>query len=87
MKNLPKVMEFYDQSWNFISFVSKFYQICIFSVAAKKLSSNLESLYFQTFSTKCPECEIRKRNGHGKSRNGNGIIREKYFVKYLGTLH
>ena len=30
MKNLPKVMEFCDQSWNSTNFAPKFYQICIF---------------------------------------------------------
>ena len=28
MTNLPKVMEFYFQSWNFTNFAPKMYQIC-----------------------------------------------------------
>ena len=84
--NLPKVMEFCDQSWNLTNFAPKFYQICIFFVTAKKLSSNRESLHFLMFSAKCCECKIGKRDGHGKSRNGHGKVMEKYFVKYVGTL-
>ena len=38
------------------------------------------------FSAKCRECKIRKRDGHGKSRNGHGKVMEKYFVKCVGTL-
>ena len=57
-KNWPKVMEFCDQSWNFTNFAPKFYQICIFFVTAKKLSSNLESPHFQTFSAKYCKCKI-----------------------------
>ena len=73
MKNWPKVMEFCDESWNFTNFAPQFYQICIF-FTAKKLSSNLESPHFLSFSTKCRECKIRKRDDHGKSRNGHGKI-------------
>ena len=86
MKNWPKVMEFCDQSWNFTNFAPKFDQICMFFVTGKKLSSNLESPLFPMFSTKCRECNIGKRNGHGKSRNGHGKVKEKYFVKSVGTL-
>ena len=32
------------------------------------------------------QMQIRKRDGHGKSRNGHGNVMEKYFVKYVGTL-
>ena len=67
-------MEFCDQSWNFTNFAPKFDKICRFFVNAKKLSSNLESLYFLLFSTKCHKCKIGKRDGHGKSRNGHGKI-------------
>ena len=55
----------------------------MFFVTAKKFSSNLESLHFPMFSAKCRECKIGKRDGHGKSRNGHGIIMEKCFVKYV----
>ena len=77
MNNLPEVMEFCDQSWNFTNFAPKFVKNF---VAAKKLSSNLESPHFPTFSAKCCECRIGKRDGHGKSRNGHGKVMEKYFV-------
>ena len=86
MKNWPKVMEFCDQSWNFTNFDPKFYQNCIFFVPATKLSSNLESPDFPTFSAKYCKCKIGKRDGHGKSRNGHRKVMEKYFVKYVGTL-
>ena len=100
MKNWPKVMRFCDQSWNFTNFAPELYQICIFSVTNKNLSSNLESLHFLTFSAKRWECKFRKRNdhgksrnghgksrnGHGKSRNGHGKVMEIYFVKSVGTL-
>ena len=58
----------------------------MFFVTAKKLSSNLESTHFLMFSTKCRECKIGKRDGHGKSRNGHEKVLEKYVVKYVGTL-
>ena len=80
MKNWPKVMDFCDQSWNFSNFAPKFYQICCFFVTTKKLSSNLESLHSPTFSAKCHKFKIGKRDGHGN-------VMEKYFVKYVGTLH
>ena len=86
MTNLPKAMEICDQSWNITNFASKFDQICTFVVTAKKLSSNLESLHSPTFSAKCRECKIRKRDGHGKSRNGHVKVMERYFVKCVGTL-
>ena len=57
-----------------------------FSVTTKKLSRNLESLHFPTYSAKCRECKIGKRYSHGKLRNGQGKVMEKYFVKYVGTL-
>ena len=74
MNNWPKVMEFCYQSWNLPIFAREFYQICIFFVTAKKSSNDLESLHFPTVSTKCCECKIRKRAGHGKSRNGYGKV-------------
>ena len=78
MKNWPKVMDF------FVS-VMEFYQFCIFSVAAKKLSSDLKK---SAFSAKCCKFKIGQRDGHGKSRNGrHGKVMEKYFVKSVGTLY
>ena len=71
---------------NLTNFAPKCYQICIFFITAKKWSSNQESLHFPAFSEKCRECEIGKRDGHGKSRNGHGKVMEKYVVKYVGTL-
>ena len=92
MKNWPKVMEFCDQSWNFVishgillNLPSNFIKFVCF-VTAKKFSRGLESLHFPMFSPKCRECKIGKRDGHGKSRNGHGKVVEKYFVKYVGTL-
>ena len=85
-EKLPKVMKFWDQSWNLTNFAPNCYQICMFFVTVKKLSSNLESPHFPMFSAKCRECKFGKRNGHGNSRNGHGKVMEKYFVKYVGTL-
>ena len=82
MKNWPKVMEFCNQSWNFTKFVPKLYQIC----TLKKLSIDVESSHFLMFSAKCHKYKIKKRDGHGKSRNGHGKVMEKYFVKFVGTL-
>ena len=62
-----------------------FTKFVYFFVTAKKLSSNLESLYFPTFSTKCRECKIGKRDGHGKSRNGHGKVMEKMFCQVCGN--
>ena len=47
MKNWPKVMEFYDQSWNFTNFNPELYQICMSFATTKKLSIDVESLIFQ----------------------------------------
>ena len=58
----------------------------MFFVTAKKFSSNLESPHFPMFSENCRKCKIRKRDGHGKSRNGHGKVMDKYFFKYVGTL-
>ena len=58
-----------------------------FWVTTKKLSSNLESLQFTTFSAKCRKFKIGKRDSCGKSRNGCGKVMEKYFVKSVGTLN
>ena len=57
-----------------------------FLVTTTKLSSDLESLHFLIFSAKCRQCKVRKRDGHGKSRNDNGKFIEQYFVKSVGTL-
>ena len=86
MKNWPNVMAFCDQSWYFTNFAPKLYQIYIFFSYTKKLSSDLQSLQFLTFSTKCRTCKIGKQDGHGKSRNGHGKVMERYFVKSVGTL-
>ena len=59
----------------------------MFFVTAEKLNSNLESLHFPMFSAKCRKSKIRKRDGHRKSRNDNGKVMEKYFVKYVGILY
>ena len=54
MTNWPKVMEFCDQSWSLTltNFALELYQICNFVVTIEKLSGNLESLHFLTFSKK-----------------------------------
>ena len=56
-----------------------------FLVTAKKLSSDLESPHFPTFSEKMLRMQ-NWRDGHGKSINGHGKVMEKYVVKYVGTL-
>ena len=76
IKNWPKVMEFCDQSWNFTDFVPELYQICTFFATTKKLSIHVESPHFPMFSTKCCKYKIKKRDGHGKSRNGQGKVME-----------
>ena len=71
----------------------EFYQFCpqivpnlYFFVTTKKLSSDLESLHFLTFSAKRHKCKFGKKDGHAKSRNGLRKVMEKYFVKSVGTL-
>ena len=86
MKNCQKSLNLCDQSWNFTNFAPELYQIYISFITTKKLSSDLESPPFPMFSTKHCECKLWKRDGHGKSRNGQGKVREKYFVKSVGTL-
>ena len=49
MKNRPKVTEFCDQSCNFTNFAPDLYQICIYFVTTKKLSSNPKSPHFRCF--------------------------------------
>ena len=87
MKNWPKVREFCDQPWNFTNFDPKLCQICIWFVPTKKFSSDLESPHFPMFSAKCRESKIGGKIGRGTSRSGQGKVREKYFVKSVGTLN
>ena len=50
---------------------------------------DVESLHFMTFSTKHHKGKIRKRDGHGKLRNGYGTVIKKYvknIFKSVGTL-
>ena len=54
-------------------------------VATKKLSSDLESQHFQTFSAKRHKLKIGQRDGHGKSRNGHGKVMEKIFCQVCGN--
>ena len=75
MRNLPKIMEFCDQSWHFTNFAPKCYQICIFVVTTKILSSDLENLHFTMFSAKRHKCKIGLRNCHGI-----------FFFKSAGTM-
>ena len=52
----------------------------------EKLSICIESPHFPMFSAKCHNCNIKKRDGHGKLRNDYEKFMEKYFVKSVGTL-
>ena len=53
-------------------------ELCqIFLVTTQKLNINVERLHFLTFSAKRLECNIDKRDGHGKLRE----VMERYFVK------
>ena len=73
MKDWPKVWNFVISHGILSILPPKLYQICIFFlVTTRKLSSNLESLHFPTFSANCRECKTRERNGHGK-------VIDKYF--------
>ena len=85
MKNLPKVMEFCDQPWNFTKKIPKILPNLYFFVTAKKLSNNLESPHFPEFSTKCHKCNCTKRDGHGKSRNGHDKSHGKILCKVCGN--
>ena len=60
--------------------------LLVFFAATKKLSIDVESPHFLTFSAKYHECKIEKRDGHGKLRNDHGKVMEKYVVKSVGTL-
>ena len=77
----PKVMEFWDQSWNFTNPPPP--PNCTNFATTKKLSINVESLHFPMFSAKYGEYKSEKRDGHGKSRNGEGKVRKRYFVKFV----
>ena len=59
--------------------------VCFFATS-KKLSIDVESLRFPTYSAKCRECKIAKRDDYGKLTNGHGKVMEKNIVKSLGTL-
>ena len=67
---LLSVMELYQ-------FCPKMYQVCVIFGATKKLSIDVESLHFRTFSTKRRECKIMKRDGHEKLTNGHGKVMKK----------
>ena len=86
MKYWPKVIEFCYQSWNLTYFALKLYQFCRFFDTTEKLSIDVKSLHFPTFSAKCRECKIENRDVHGKLKNGHGKIMKQYFVKSVGTL-
>ena len=58
------------------------YVTCFFATT-KRLSIDVESLHFPTFSA---ECKIEKRDGRGNLRNGHGKVMEKYCVESVGTL-
>ena len=78
-------MEFCDQSWSFTNFAPELYQICIFFVTNKKLSSDLESPYFPRFSAKRCECNIGKRDGHRKIKKWSWKSHGKIFVQVCGN--
>ena len=84
MDNLPKVMEFYDQSWNLTNFTNKLYQICTFFATTKKISIPVASPHFVSFSAKCCAYKIKMRDGHGQSRRGK--VREKSWENILSSL-
>ena len=54
-------MEFCDQSWNLINFAPQLDQICTFFATTKKLSIDIKSPHFPTFSAKCRQYKIEKR--------------------------
>ena len=72
-----KVMEYCNQSWSFTRNCTKF------GCYLPPLRVHLESLYFVTFSA---NEKNKKRDSHGKLRNGHGKVMDKYFVKSVGTL-
>ena len=62
MKNWPKVMDFCDQSWNFINFGPEFYQICVLFANIKKIGFSLDSPHFSPISAKCNRCKNKNKN-------------------------
>ena len=87
MKKWPKVMEYCDSVMEFFQFCLQIVLNLYFLVPNKKLSSDLESPHFPTFSAKRCKFKIGDRDAHGNSRNGNGKVMKKYFVKSVGTLN
>ena len=58
----------------------------VFFATAKKSSIDVESPHFSTLSAKCRKYKIKKRDSHRKSRNSQGKVVKKYFVKSVETL-
>ena len=58
IKNRPKVMEFCESVMESFQFCPQIVLNLYLLVTAKKLSSDLESLHFPKFSTKCREIRI-----------------------------
>ena len=95
--------EIWKKSWHFV--ISQgllpilplnFTQFFLFYlVTGKKLSSNLESLHFLTFSSKCRECIIGKRDGQEKicCQVCGNLLTDKYvgtcsqIGKFLTNVH
>ena len=76
-------MEFYDK------FPPNCTKFAHFFATTKNSSIDVESLYFPTFSqisAKCCKYKLRREAVMEKSRNGQGKVMEKYFVKSVGTL-
>ena len=66
MKNWPKAMEVCDQSWNLTNLAPESYQICTFFATFEKLSIDVGSVHFSTFSAKCHKYEMKMRDCHKK---------------------
>ena len=90
MTDWATVMEFCYQSWNFTNFAPKMYQLCMFFATTKKVSIDVESPHFFTFSTKChtlrretvvDKIEKWSWKSHGKLKSW-----KKNVVKSVGTL-
>ena len=82
--NHGKVMEHEKlaKSHGILWSVMAFYQFCLwivpnfnFSGTTNKLSSDLESAHFPMFPAKRRKCQIRQRNSHGNSRNGQATLK------------
>ena len=82
MKNWPKVTEFCDQFWNFTNFAPGFYQICIFFVAIKKLSSNLESLHLLCFPQNVTNAKLERE----MVMENQEMVMEKSWKNILSSL-